>query len=97
VAGLGEEPCAGRELGHRAAPGEAAGRLSGQTGERELKLAERAQRDAAGCTAELSPASRWAGAAWACRGRVRGRGWGAGEVEAEAVSPRAAQALLAPC
>lgn len=75
---------------------EAAGRRSGRTGERELKLAERAEPPASAAAAgRLTPsrARRAAGGG----GQAGGGAGGAGEAEAEAVSPRAAQALLAPC
>lgn len=84
------------------APGKAAGRPSGRTGERELKLAELLERPGPrrdpGAVAKLSSPDRERRRPRRRRGQTgRGGAGGAGEAGAGAVSPRAAQALLAPC
>lgn len=88
-------PGKAKECGRAAAPGEAARRRSGRTGERELKLAERAQTPAGSRSRRLAEPARLRGAGEAEREAGRGGAGGAGE--AGAGSLRAAQALLAPC
>lgn len=85
----------GRALGEEGAwargdAREAAGRGNRRTGERELKLGERAEPQASAAAARRLTPSR-------ARRAAGGGAGGAGEAEAEAASPRAAQALLAPC
>ncbi|XDC87001.1 hypothetical protein R6Z07F_018174 [Ovis aries] len=88
-------PGKAKECGRAAAPGEAARRRSGRTGERELKLAERAQTPAGSWSRRLAEPAGLRGAGEAEREAGRGGAGGAGE--AGAGSLRAAQALLAPC
>lgn len=74
-------PGKAKECGRAAAPGEAARRRSGRTGERELKLAERAQTPAGSGSRRLAEPARLRGAGEAEReagrsGRRRGGGGG---------------------